>query len=322
MSVQPELNAVHEARQMLGQHFPVTRLIEAPSLRKTASGVVFLKLETELPTGSFKVRGALYTLALNLQRRSIREVVASSTGNHGAAVAYAAKILGVKARIFLPVGSNPVKRSRIVSLGAEIIDKGRDISDAFEQATRACASSPEIFFMNDATNPDIPSATGVIALEILEQHPSVRAIFVPMGDTALIRGIAGVIKQLAPSVQVIGVQAEEAPAYYLSWKNGEPVTTNSCNTIADGLATRTPVRANVEAIRELVDDVVLVSDQEILRAVELLLFEEHLVVEPAGAASSAALLKGGSELAQDAVLVVSGANISREILCRALENPR
>jgi threonine dehydratase len=278
---------------------------------------VSLKLETELPTGSFKVRGAFYTLALNLSRRAIPEVVASSTGNHGAAVAFAAKALGVKARIFLPTNPNPVKRNRIAALGAEIVEQGRDISDAFESA-REYASGAGAFFLNDATDPDLPAATGVIALEIFEQRPTADALLVPMGDTALIRGVGAEVKALSPQTRIIGVQSEKAPAYCLSWQKGGVVKTDSCDTIADGLATRTPDPANVATIRELVDDVITVSDDEMLRAVKTLLLEEHILAEPAGAASTAALLRDQELPADDVVLVVSGANISPEVLRQAV----
>jgi len=263
----------------------------------------------------------VYTLALKLKQGSIEKVVASSTGNHGAAVAYAAKALGVRAKIFLPERCNPVKRKRIADLGAEIVEKGRDISDAYDLAMRECAWNPTAFFLNDADDPDLPSATGVIGIEILRQRPQVKAIYVPMGDSALIRGIAATVKQMSPQVRVIGVQAERAPSYYLSWKSGKVVTTDSCDTIADGLATRTPIQANVESIRELIDHIVLVTEPELLRSVETLLLEEHVLAEPAGAASSAALLRSedrGPDV-EDVVLVVSGANISRDVLRKALE---
>jgi threonine dehydratase len=314
------LTSIQDARAMLAKHLSTTRLVEAPHLSKVVNKAVSLKLETELPTGSFKVRGAIYTLTLRLQRFSIEEVVASSTGNHGAAVAYAANKLGVRAKIFLPEGCNPVKRARIASLGAEIVEKGRDLSDACQLAMQECAENPKAFFLNDATDRDLPAATGVIGLEILEQKPQIQAIYVPIGDSALIRGIGAAVKQVSPHVKLIGVQAEQAPSYYLSWKSGKVVATDSCDTIADGLATRIPVPENVESIRELVDDVVLVSEDELLQAVDILLLEEHVLAEPAGAASTAAWLKSGSSQAgpDNSVLVVTGANISRSVLRQAI----
>jgi threonine dehydratase len=126
------------------------------------------------------------------------------------------------------------------------------------------------------------------------------------------------VKQIAPQVKVIGVQAERAPSYYLSWKEGTVVETETCDTIADGLATRTPEAANVRDVKNLVDEVVLVNEEQMLQAIETLLLEEHVLAEPAGAASTAALLQSGANCGDHIVLVVSGANISREMLRRAV----
>jgi threonine dehydratase len=316
--MRPELTAIGKAQGFLAKYFAATRLIRAAFLSERVGKRIWLKLEADLPTGSFKVRGALWALATRLTRGRVEEVVASSTGNHGAGVAYAGKLLGVRARIFLPAGCNPVKRERIASLGAEIVEcGGADLAAAFELA-REHARSPGVYLLNDATDADLPAGPGTIGLEILEQLPDVSAIVVPMGDTALIRGIAAAVKQLAPQVKIIGVQAEGAPAYYRSWKEDRVVGTETCDTIADGLATRTPDAANVRDVKSLVDDVVLVSEEAMLQAIEILLVEEHVLAEPAGAASTAALLAAGTDFGENVVLVVSGANISREVLRRAV----
>lgn len=293
-------------------------MIAGPFLSERAGKRVYLKLEAELPTGSFKVRGALWALATRLKKGSVEEAVASSTGNHGAAVAYAAKLLGVKARIFLPAGCNPVKRGRIAALGAEIVESGgSDLAAAFELAAEY-AERPGVYFLNDATDASLPAGPATIGCEILEQFPEVSSIVVPMGDTALIRGIAVAVKHLAPQVRMIGVQAERAPAYYRSWKENRVVGTETCDTIADGLATRTPDAMNVRDVRQIVDDVVLVNEEQMLRAIETLLVEEHVLAEPAGAASTAALLHTGADFGESVVLIVSGANISRDVLRRAI----
>jgi len=318
LQIKPELAAIREAREFLASYFGATRLIAAPFLSASAGKRVYLKLEVELPTGSFKVRGALWGLAARLKKGEIEEVVACSTGNHGAAVAWAAKLLGVKARIFLPAGCNPVKREKIASLGAEIAESGgADLAAAFELANEY-ARRPGVYFLNDAGDADLPAGPGTIGCEILEQLPATDAIVVPMGDTALIRGVAAAVKQIAPRVRIIGVQAERAPAYFRSWKEDRVVGTETCDTIADGLATRTPDAANVRDVRQLVDDVVLVSEDAMLRAIGILLVEEHVLAEPAGAASTAALLAAGADFGDKVVLVVSGANISREVLRRAV----
>jgi threonine dehydratase len=274
-----------------------------------------LKNETALPTGSFKIRGALFALHAETQRRAVNEVVAASTGNHGAAVAYAAGKLNIPARIFLPTNPNPVKRARIAQLGAEIVEAGPDISAALDRA-RAYARESGAFLLDDSTSADVPAGTATISCEILEQLPSAREIWVPMGDTALIRGIAAAAKHVKPSVRIVGVQAERAPSYYLSWKKGEVVTTDTCDTIADGLATRTPVRDNVEEIRELVDDVRLVTEEELLNAIRLLRDQEKLLAEPAGAATTAAWIAASRDSTGDVVLAVTGGNIAEEVLRR------
>ena len=316
----PGVSTIREAQRFLAKYFTPTRLIAAPFLSQRTGKSVYLKLETELPTGSFKVRGAVYALAQRMNRGQIKEVVACSTGNHGAAVAYAAKQFGIKAKIFLPANCNPVKRGRIAALGAAFVESGgSDLASAFTLAAEY-AKEPGVFFLNDATDEDLPAGPATIGCEILEQLPETSAIVVPMGDTALIRGIAAAAKQIGLQVKIIGVQAEGAPSYYLSWKQGKVVGTETCDTIADGLATRTPVAENVREVKNVVDDVVLVSEEQMLRAIGTLLVEEHVLAEPAGAASTAAFLNGDIECGDHVALVVSGANISREVLRQAISN--
>jgi threonine dehydratase len=311
------LPAVDEARELLKKYLPLTRLMPAPSLMCHAGSSVYLKLESELPTGSFKPRGALYALATNLKRRQIREVIASSTGNHGAAVAYAAKQLKVPATIFLPENANPVKRQNIAQLGARLVERGRDLTEVFKYAADYESSAEGIYFLNDATDADLPAGPATIACEIVEQLPEVDTVYVPMGDTALIRGIAAAAKQLSSGIRIIGVQAERAPAYCLSWSQGRVVNTEHCDTIADGLATRTPNPQNVKAIRQLVDEVRLVSDEEMLDAIRHLLCQEHVVAEPSGAATTAAI-RAGSVPGSNVVGLVTGSNIAPEVLRRAV----
>ena len=320
LQIIPSISTIREARRFLAQYFAPTRLIAAPFLSQTTGRNVYLKLETELPTGTFKVRGAFWALAQRMKKGQVQEVVASSTGNHGAAVAYAAKQFGIKAKIFLPTSCNPVKRGRIAALGGAILESGgRDLASAFALAAEY-AKQPGVFFLNDATALDIPAGPATIGCEILEQLPETSAVLVPMGDTALIRGIAAAAKQIAPQVKIIGVQAERAPAYFLSWKEGKVVVTETCDTIADGLATRTPEAANVRDVKNLVDGVILVSEEQMLRAIEVLLLEEHVLAEPAGAASTAGLLQSNTSCGDNVALVVSGVNLSREVLRRAIGN--
>ena len=302
-----------------------TRLVEAESLARGADRV-YLKLESEQPTGSFKVRGALYALRANGERRAasgeppIAEVVASSTGNHGAAVAWAAQRAGIRATIFLPRNPNPVKRANILRQGAAVVEHGADLVDAFDAAA-AHAARTGAFFLNDPTDEDLPNGPGEIAAELIEDLPHLDAIYVPVGDTALIRGVAARAKALKPSIRIIGVQAETAPAYYRSWKEGRVVTTATSDTIADGLATRTPVAANVDTIRRLVDDMRVVSDAAMIEAMGALLLGEHLVAEPSAAATVAAYRAepiDGSSSPRTVALLITGCNATAEVLRQAV----
>jgi threonine dehydratase len=298
---------IREARALLAKHFAATPLVKAPSL-STPDAEVYLKVETALPTGSFKPRGAFFALAKNLERGVVEEVVASSTGNHGAAVAFAARTLGVRATIFLPEGPNPVKLKKIEDLGARAVCNGSaDLAGAFQLA-QEYSLRDGVYFLNDATDPDLPAGPGTIGLELLEQLPTLTAIYIPMGDTALIRGVGAAVKALAPQIRIVGVQAEQAPSYALSWRAGKPVPTDSCDTCADGLATRTPEADNVAAIRKVVDEVVLVSEAQMIDAIRHLYRQENVLAEPAGAAATAAWLN--RPVPGCVALLVTGGNIS------------
>jgi threonine dehydratase len=305
---------VNDARELLRPFLRPTRLVLAERIGSDSDTQIHLKLESELPTRSFKPRGALYALMKTLQTRSVKGVVAASTGNHGAAVAYAARLAKLPATIFLPESPNPIKRARIVGLGATV-EEVEWKPDALGNAAAAFAQAHDYYFLNDACDELVPVGTATIAAEILDELPSPDVIIVPMGDTALIRGVAAEAKRRHPAVKIVGVQAEQAPAYVRSWKEDRVVTTETCNTIADGLATSVPLEPNVRAIRKLVDEVALVSEDELLRAVRTLLFEEHLIAEPAAAAATAAYLQNPTAYAgRSVVLLVTGSNIPHELL--------
>jgi threonine dehydratase len=278
---------------------------------------VYLKDETGLPTGSFKVRGALCALQAATDRGSLTEVVAASTGNHGAAVAWAARLLGVPARIFLPASPNPIKAARIRTEGATLVEAGRDLSAAIDAAERYCAATGS-FFLHDASSPDVPAGTATIAAEILEDLPAAAtdvSVYVPMGDTALIRGIASAMRHASHPPRVVGVVAERAPAYFLSWRAGMVVETETADTIADGLAVRRPLGQNVAAICELVDEVIAVGEDEMLRAMAALRETMGIVAEPSGAAALAAVLKDHTASGR-LIALVTGGNISPDIAHR------
>lgn len=306
------LAEIRRAVDVLKRYLSPSRLVPADSLTAKVGRPVYLKMESDLPTSSFKVRGAIVALSDQLSHSEITEVVCASTGNHGAAVAYAAKLFGLRTTIFLPENPNPIKLARIKALGALTRESGRDLADA-NQASSEYAAEKDGYFLSDVADKALPAGPATIATEILEQQPQTEIIYVPVGDTALIRGIAGATKLLRPRIKIIGVQAEAAPAYYLSWKQRRAVETPDCRTIADGLATRTPDSSNVEAIVNLVDDFRLVSEKSLLQAIKYLLLHEHVAAEPAGAATTAALLNNGNAQGTT-VLILSGANISEDVL--------
>jgi threonine dehydratase len=309
---------VNEARELLRRFLRPTRLVPAERIGRDSQTQIYLKLETELPTRSFKPRGALYALTKQREKRSVTGVVAASTGNHGAAVAYVARLAKLPATIFLPESPNPIKRARIVDLGAtvkEVDSTGQSLSDA----AAAFAQEHDYYFLNDGSDELVPVGTATIAAEIMDELPTPDAIIVPMGDTALIRGVAAEAKRRHPGVRIVGVQAAQAPSYFRSWHEGRVVTTQTCNTIADGLATCVPIEPNVRAIRELVDEVTLVTEDELLNGIRTLLLEEHLVAEAAGAAATAAYLQNPTAYAgRSIVLLVTGSNIPHELLSLAI----
>lgn len=298
---------------LLRDRFGPSRLTQADAISARVGRQVYVKLETELPTGSFKVRGALYALWRRLSAGPVSEVVAASTGNHGAAVAWAGRSLGVAAHIFVPFGANVVKAKRIRDLGARLTEAGRDIEGA-RRAAESYVAGTGALLLDDATNPDIAVGAGTIGLEIAEQLPDVAVVVVPVGDSALIQGVAAAVKGVRPGVRVAGVQAAGAPAYYRSWHDGRVVTIETADTIADGLATTRPTESNVAGIRALVDEMVLVSDDDLLDAMRLLRAGEQVVAEPAGAASVAALIRGRVSAASGPVVaLITGANVAPEI---------
>ena len=204
------------------------------------------------------------------------------------------------------------------SLPLKHILVGLFVFTLFAQAA-AFAQENDYYFLNDASDDLVPVGTATIAAEILDEVSTPDVIIVPMGDTALIRGVAAEAKRRHPAVKIVGVQAAQAPSYVRSWEQHRVVTTETCNTIADGLATCVPLESNVRAIRELVDEVRLVSEEELLQAIRTLLFDEHLVAEPAGAAATAAYLHNRTRYSGlNVVLLVTGSSISHEVLSQAV----
>jgi threonine dehydratase len=317
------MQRVRAAQEILRTVVPESRLAESATLSKSAGGRVLFKLECEGPTGSFKVRGAYHAIHARQEQLGgkLSGVVTSSTGNHGVATAYSASLQHLPARIYLPKNPNPAKRARIAEFPAEIVEVGKFLEETRKHAAQFARQSGW-YDIVDGVDPDMLPGTATIACEILDKLDSVDVIFVPVGDSTLIRGVAFAAKQLRPKVKIVGVQADLAPAYALSFAKGHAISTDSSDTIADGLSVRDAMEENVRQMAGLVDEFVLVTDDEMLGAMRHLLNEEQVVAEPAGAATTAAFLKSKAAYAEKTVvLLVTGANVSEESRLRALQTP-
>jgi threonine dehydratase len=315
------MERVRAAQSLLRQFVPESRLLETGKLSTQGNGRVYLKLESEGPTGSFKVRGAYHAITARREQRNgkLPGVVTSSTGNHGAAVAYSAASQHLPSRVYLPENPNPAKKARIAGFGAEIVEVGKFLEETRKHAAQFAQESGW-YNIVDGIDPEMLPGTATIACEILDTLTRADVIFVPVGDSTLIRGVAFAAKQLCPEIKIVGVQAERAPAYALSFAKGHAICIDSSDTIADGLSVRDTTEENVREIDTLVDEFVLVSEEEMLGAMRHLMIQEHVIAEPAGAATTAAFLKSGSHRANKmAVLIVTGSNVTEDLLLRALQ---
>jgi threonine dehydratase len=317
------MERVRAAQNLLRAVVPESRLLKSASLSAKTGASVYLKLESEGPTGSFKVRAAYHAIHIRKQRANgnLPGVVTSSTGNHGAAVACAAFMQQVAARIYLPENPNPAKRACVAEFGAEIVEVGKYLEETRQHAAKFAQESGW-YNIVDGSDPEMLPGTATIGCEILDKLPNADVVFVPVGDSTLIQGVAFAAKQLRPEIKIVGVQAERAPAYTLSFAKGQAISLESGDTIADGLAVRDTSPQNVREIALLVDEFVLVSDDQMLEAMRHLLLHEHLVTEPAGAATTAAFLKTAENYeGKKVVLLVTGSNVTEELLLRALQTP-
>ena len=279
---------------------------------------LLLKHEEGNELGAFKWRGALPTVARWRERGAVT-VVTASTGNHGAAVAWAARRLGMPAIVYAPGGASREKLALIEALGARVRLIGSDLDEAKEQA-RAYASREGLPFFEDGAEPDQYEGYGHIAEEILEQcAPAPGAIVVPVGNGALACGIGLVVKRRSPKTLVVGVAAKNAPVMEMSWRACKPVACDQMATFADGLAVREAVARAVAVMKEVVDRMILVSERAIAKAVGDFA-RVGLRVEGAAAAGLAALPRL-ADVPEPAVLVVTGCNIDQDLWVRAVENP-
>ena len=296
---------------------PPTPLEEAPGWL-AGVGRVFLKREDSHELGSFKWRGALPVLEGYLARGA-KGVITASTGNHGAATAWAAQRLGLDATVYAPLSASQAKLSIIESFGARTCLAGKDLDDAKEEA-RDFARKSGLPFFEDGAEPAQYEGYGAIAAEILSQCPRPpAAIVIPVGNGALIGGIGSAVTRQSPQILVVGVTAKEAPVMALSFEAGRPVPCDRMATFADGLAVRVAIPYAVEVLRRVADRVLLVSEREIARGLGAAA-RCALRVEGAAAAAFAALPRL-EELPGPIVLVVTGKNIDEETYRGAVQKP-
>lgn len=317
----PTLHDVYAARTVVARYLHRTPLVPSPVLSRLLGCEVHLKCEQLNPTGAFKVRGGLYLVSRLSPEERRRGLIAASTGNHGQSIAYAGRIFGVPVIIGAPEHNNPDKLNAMRELGAEVVLHGRDYDEAREWVERTAAAEG-YRYVHSGNEPLLIAGVGTITLEILEELPDVDAIIVPIGGGSGASGACIVAKTVNPAIQVIGVQSANAPAAYQSWKARRMIAHPTAETFAEGLATRVPFELPQRILWEHLDDFVLVSDEELRQAIVLLLEAAHLVVEGAGAASTAAAFRMRTRLVGKKVaLILSGGNITLATLRKALADP-
>jgi len=285
-----------------------TPLTRSRRLSELAGGDVYLKRESEQVTGSFKVRGAINVLAALDAEERRRGVVASSAGNHGLGVAFAAQRLGVSATIFVPSTAPAVKREGIARLGARV-DAGEPDYDAAMVAAKRFAAERGVRFVNPCLGDDLLAGQGTVALEVMEELPSLASFVVCVGGGGLLGGVGGYLRATAPDVRIVGAQSVETAAMARSLEAGHVVGIPSTPTLADGLAGQIDEEA-LAIGRAALDEIVTLSEAEIADTIAFLFRDEGLVVEGSGAVAAGAVLHGRiSALPTPAVVIVSGANI-------------
>lgn len=310
----PTLADVLAARAAIVPHLRPTPTIEAGALGDRLGFRAFLKCENLNPTGAFKVRGGINLLSTLSASERARGVLGVSTGNHAQSVAYAARLFATPATIYMPEGANPLKVAATRALGAEVVLAGRDF-DAARLHGEERAARDGMRYIHSANEPLLIAGVGTYALELLEAVPDLDAIFVPLGAGSGSLGTAIVARAVNPAIKIIGVQAEGAPAVYRSWREGRRVETDAIATFAEGLATRQPFELPLQLLPRLVDEIMLVGDDDLRRAIVTLLETARQVVEGAGAAAlAAATLRRDEWRGKKVGLVLSGGNITLDQL--------
>ncbi len=314
-----ELKEIEKAAARLAPTIHRTSIEQSETFSRMTGADVYLKYENQQKTGSFKIRGASNKIAALVERGEIKSAVASSAGNHAQGVAYASHVHSIPATIVMPKSTPIAKVSATEGYGAKVVLHGDCYDDAYNKAVEI-AEKEGATFLHPFDDLEVMAGQGTIGIEILEDLPTVDIVLVPAGGGGLLAGVAACIKQINPRVQIIGVQAEGAPAICKSFKQKKKIVTDTAATIADGIAVKAPGDKTMEIINRYADDVVTVSDAEISEAILLLLERTKQMVEPAGATTLAAVLNNKIDVkGKKVVCVLSGGNIDVSFVNRIIE---
>lgn len=314
-----ELQKVWQARENLAGIIHQTNLDLSFTFSELSGNKVYLKTENLQKTGSFKIRGAYNKIASLGREEKEKGVIAASAGNHAQGVAFGASRAGIVSTIVMPEGAPLSKVVATRGYGANVILHGGVYDDAYNKALEIQKETGATF-VHAFDDPEVIAGQGTIGLEILDELPDVDAILVPIGGGGLISGIAVAVKNLKPSVKIIGVEAEGAACVLASRQTGDRETLPSALTIADGIAVKCPGTVTFDLIQKYMDDVVTVSDEEIASTILLLLERSKLVAEGSGAAALAALVYRKNLLKDQKVAVlISGGNIDVNFMSRIIE---
>jgi len=315
----PSLTAIEQAASLVHAVLPPTPQHRWPLLCERAGAEVWVKHENHTPVGAFKVRGGLTYMA-NLKRTepAVKGVVAATRGNHGQSIALAARRNGLAAIVVVPHGNSVEKNAAMRALGAELIEHGHDFQAAYEHA--AALAQERKLHRQPSFHPWLVTGVATYGLELFGALPDLDTVYVPIGLGSGICGTIAARNALGLRTKIVGVVAENAAAYALSFAKRAPVSTNSADTIADGMACRVPDESALAVIFAHAERVVTVSEDEIKAAMRHYFTDTHNVAEGAGAAPLAALLKEREKMAGKRVaLVLSGGNIDREKYAAVLQ---
>jgi threonine dehydratase len=318
----PTLRDVYAARRAISKYLKPTPLFYSRRLSRELGCELYLKLENLQPTRAFKVRGGINYMYRMKQQAAGNVVITASTGNHAQSIAYAGSLFSIEVKIVMPEGVPEMKAEAVRDLGAEVITHGDYYDEARDYAEKLAAEKGYIY-VHGNNEPLLHEGVATMHLEIFEEQPDVDLVINPIGGGSGASGACIVYKTLDPRITVIGVQAEGAPAFYNSWKDGVIKQTDRVNTSAEGLATARAYELPFKILKQSLDDVVLVSDGEMKAAVRNIFSATGQIAELSGAASTAAAFKMRERLAGKKVaLLLSGGNIQANQLSDILSNSR